>query len=112
MSAAVLNQAVACHAVVDRDGCHWMTHGKAVPVVPSSSYELSPTSFATVHSMRHPRRVHGLAHVMLESVNEPFSLAMRLTPGAARALAANLLAAAGRAEEVQAVLAPLGAKPC
>lgn len=112
MSAAVLNQPAACHAVVDRDGCHWMTHGDSAPVVPSSNFLPSPIAHVTVHSMRHPRRVHGLAHVMLESVNEPFNLAMRLTPGAARALAANLLAAAGRAEEVQAVLAPLGGKPC
>ena len=110
MNAAVLKQ--PAHAVVDRDGCHWMVHGKSVPVVPSGCHELSPTAFASVHSVRHPRRVKGQAHVMVEMVNDPFSLAMRLTPDAARALAAHLLAGADRADQVQAVLAPLGAKPC
>ena len=44
------------------------------------------------------------AHVVVETASDPFFLALRMLPADARALAANLVLAADRAEAVQASL--------
>nr|WP_296019044.1 hypothetical protein [uncultured Acidovorax sp.] len=88
---------------IDRDGMHWQRHGEAVGLA-SRSNLTGPASIGTmaVHSMRSPRHVLGLAHVMVETVQEPFTLAARMRPEQARQLAAALMAAADCADAVQA----------
>ena len=89
------------------DGTHWLLHGASVPAVGTSRFATGPVCQVAVHSVRHPMRVQAQAHVVVETVADPFSLALRLLPVDARALAANLLLAAERAEAVQASLAAL-----
>lgn len=84
---------------LDRDGLHWQTHGQSGQIVGRNTGE--PVTTITAHSVRHPRLVMGRPHVLLESAGDPCVIAARLTPESARALAASLLLAADRADEVR-----------
>lgn len=88
---------------LDRDGMHWQMHGQAVTLLPRVG-SASLAGLLAVHSRRHPRYTEGLAHVVLELTQDPFTLAAHLSPAMARALARNLDAAADRAETVAAVV--------
>lgn len=88
---------------IDRDGMHWVPHGISAQLAPRHSLTGSTiVGHMAAHSVRHPRYLQGKAHVMVESVQDPFTLAARMHPDQARKLAAALIAAADCADAVQA----------
>jgi len=102
MSSAV--QQPTTRPKVDRDGHHWEQHGASVAIARSGVLEAVTACTLAAHSVRHPRILNGQAHVLLEAGKDPFTLASRMTPLEARSLAAHLVQAADRVDEVQALL--------
>ena len=98
-------------AAIDRDGHHWEQHGKSVAIARPGVLEATTACTLAAHSMRNPRVLQGRVHVMLEAGKDPFTLAARMTALEARTLAASLVKAADRADEVQATLDKRRAKP-
>lgn len=91
-------------AAIDRDGQHWEQHGKSVAIARAGVLEANTACTLAAHSMRNPRILQGRVHVLLEAIKDPFTLASRMTALEARTLAASLVKAADRADEVQALL--------
>lgn len=98
-------------AAIDRDGQHWVLHGRAVAIARPGVLEATTACTLAVHSMRSPRILQGRVHVMLEAGKDPFTLAARMTALEARTLAASLVQAADRVDEVQATLDKRRARP-
>ena len=89
-------------AAVDKDGQHWEQHGASVAIARPGVLESITACTLAAHSVRHPRILNGQAHVLLEAGKDPFTLASRMTPQEARALAAGLSHAADRVDALQA----------
>lgn len=89
---------------VDKDGQHWEQHGRSVAIARASVLEANTACTLAAHSMRSPRILQGRVHVLLEGTKDPFTMAARMTALEARTLAASLVKAADRADEVQAAL--------
>ena len=89
---------------IDAQGNHWEQHGKSVAIARPGVLEATTACTLAAHSMRNPRILQGRVHVMLEAGKDPFTLAARMTALEARTLAASLVKAADRVDEVQALL--------
>lgn len=105
MSAAIDRNAV------DRDGQHWEQHGASVAISRPGVLESITACTLAAHSIRSPRILQGRVHVLLEAGKDPFTLAARMTALDARTLAAALVRAADRADEVQEALNHRRARP-
>ena len=81
---------------------HWQQHGAALAIARPGVLEASTACTLAAHSVAHPRILKGQAHVLLEAGKDPFTLAARMTPQEARALAAGLAQAADRVDALQA----------
>lgn len=94
--------------VIFSGGAHWHPHGDAVPLLARSGSAKPSCGDLSVYSGRHPKQVGGDAHVLLEGTTDPFTLAARMTPEAARALSRSLAAAADMADAVTERLSTKG----
>lgn len=77
---------------------HWEQHGKAVAVARPGLLEPVTAYTLTAHSVAHTSIFKGQPHVLLEACKDPFTLAARMSPQEARALAAALAKAADRVD--------------
>ena len=98
-------------AAVDKDGQHWEQHGRSVAIARACVLEANTACTLAAHSMRSARILGGRVHVLLEAGKDPFTLAARMTALEARTLAASLVRAADRADEVQEALDHRRARP-
>lgn len=99
-----MGEVCSMSAAIDRDGMHWEQHGKTLAIARPGVLEATTACTLAAHSVRHLRILNGRVHVMLEAGKDPFTLAARMTALEARMLAASLIKAADRTDEVQALL--------
>lgn len=77
---------------------HWQQHGASVAIARTGVLEASTACTLSAHSVAHANILKGQPHVLLEVGKDPFTLAARMTPQDARALAAALAKAADRVD--------------
>lgn len=94
----------ATPALLDAQGHHWQAHHHT-PDFRSHTDLLDAGCYSSFDPDRHEH-----AHVTMTLSKYPFSVHLALSPNAARALAQSLMAAAGRAEEVEQHLQQLAAQ--
>lgn len=94
----------ATPALLDANGSHWQGHHHTPDF--SSHADLFDAGCYSRFQPRHNKH----ASVMLTISKYPFSVNFEVSPNAARALAQSLMAAAGRAEEVEQHLLQLAAQ--